>query len=38
MLFLREFFEKIYKIVDKYGIDRDKIILDLGLGFGKNVE
>ena len=32
MLSLREFFEKTYKI------DRDKIILDPGLGFGKNAE
>ena len=38
MLVLREFFEKTSKIADKYGIDRDKIILDPGLGFGKNVE
>ncbi|WP_338941100.1 dihydropteroate synthase [Fusobacterium nucleatum] len=38
MLSLREFFKKTYKIADKYGIDRDKIILDPGLGFGKNVE
>ena len=38
MLSLREFFEKTYKIADKYGIDRDKIILDPGLGFGKNAE
>ena len=38
MLSLREFFEKTYKIADGYGIDRDKIILDPGLGFGKNVE
>ena len=38
MLALRDFFEKTYKIADKYGIDRDKIILDPGLGFGKNVE
>ena len=38
MLSLREFFEKTYKIADKYGIDRDKIILDPGLGFGKNIE
>ena len=38
MLTLREFFEKTYKISDKYGIDRNKIILDPGLGFGKNVE
>ena len=38
MLALREFFEKTFKIADKYGIDRDKIILDPGLGFGKNVE
>ena len=38
MLILREFFEKTFKIADKYGIDRDTIILDPGLGFGKNVE
>ena len=38
MLVLREFFEKTFKIADKYGIDRDKIILDPGLGFGNNVE
>ena len=38
MLALRDFFEKTYKIADKYGIDRDKIILDPGLGFGKNAE
>ena len=38
MLSLREFFEKTYKIANKYGIDRDKIILDPGLGFGKNAE
>ncbi|WP_338976972.1 dihydropteroate synthase [Fusobacterium nucleatum] len=38
MLVLREFFEKTFKIANKYGIDRDKIILDPGLGFGKNVE
>ena len=38
MLVLREFFEKTFKIADKYGIDKDTIILDPGLGFGKNVE
>ena len=38
MLTLREFFEKTYEISDKYEIDRNKIILDPGLGFGKNVE
>lgn len=38
MLALREFFEKTYKIADRYGIDRNKIILDPGLGFGKNAE
>ena len=38
MLVLREFFEKTFEIADKYGINRDKIILDPGLGFGKNVE
>ena len=38
MLVLREFFEKTFKIADKYGIDKDTIILYPGLGFGKNVE
>ena len=38
MLVLREFFEKTFKIADKYGIDKDTIILDPVLGFGKNVE
>lgn len=35
---LKEFFEKTYKIAEKFGINRDKIILDPGLGFGKNAE
>ena len=30
--------KKTYKIADEYGIDRNKIILDPGLGFGKNSE
>lgn len=38
MTVLKEFFEKTYKIAEKFGIDRDKIILDPGLGFGKNAE
>lgn len=35
---LKEFFERTYKIAEKFGIDKDKIILDPGLGFGKNAE
>ncbi|MBQ3438161.1 MAG: dihydropteroate synthase [Fusobacterium sp.] len=35
---LKEFFKKTYKIIDEKNIDRNKIILDPGLGFGKNVE
>ncbi len=38
MLCIREFFEKTFKISDKYNIDRKKIILDPGIGFGKNAE
>lgn len=35
---LKKFFDKTYEIAKKYGIDKEKIILDPGLGFGKNVE
>lgn len=35
---LKEFFKKTYEIAEKFGIDKDKIILDPGLGFGKNAE
>ena len=38
ILTLKEFFEKTYKIAEQYKIERDKIILDPGLGFGKNAE
>lgn len=38
MAVLKEFFEKTYKIAEKFGIDKDKIILDPGLGFGKNAD
>lgn len=38
ILSLKEFFEKTYKIAERYGIDKNKIILDPGLGFGKNAE
>lgn len=35
---LKNFFEKTYEIASKAGIEREMIILDPGLGFGKNVE
>nr|WP_241634485.1 dihydropteroate synthase [Fusobacterium gastrosuis] len=35
---LKKFFDKTYEIAKKYGIEKEKIILDPGLGFGKNVE
>lgn len=38
ILTLKDFFDKTYKIAKKYGIDKNKIILDPGLGFGKNAE
>ncbi|WP_314346861.1 dihydropteroate synthase [Fusobacterium massiliense] len=38
ILSIRDFFEETYKIADKYEVDRNKIILDPGLGFGKNAE
>lgn len=38
ILCLKEFFEKTYEIAKKYGIEKEKIILDPGLGFGKNAE
>lgn len=38
MLTLKKFFDKTYEIANKAGIERDMLILDPGLGFGKNVE
>lgn len=35
---IHKFFDKTYKIAEKYSIEKEKIILDPGLGFGKNVE
>ncbi|MCI7224248.1 MAG: dihydropteroate synthase [Fusobacterium gastrosuis] len=35
---LKKFFDKTYEIAKRYGIEKEKIILDPGLGFGKNVE
>ncbi len=38
ILTLREFFEKTFEIAKKYKIDKNSLIIDPGLGFGKNVE
>lgn len=38
ILSIRDFFDKTYGIAEKYKIDKNKIILDPGLGFGKSVE
>lgn len=38
ILSMRKFFERTYEISDKYGISRDNIILDPGIGFGKGME
>lgn len=40
ILSMRKFFERTYEISDKYGISRDNIILDpgIGIGFGKGIE
>lgn len=38
ILSMRDFFKKTYEIAEKYQIDKNKIILDPGLGFGKNIE
>ena len=40
ILSMRKFFERTYEISDKYGISRDNIILDPGIGivFGKGIE
>lgn len=38
ILSMRKFFERTYEISDRYGISRDNIILDPGIGFGKKME
>ena len=38
MVSMREFFEKTFEIAEKNGISKDKIILDPGIGFGKDIE
>ena len=38
ILSMRKFFEKTYEISDRYGIKRENIILDPGIGFGKDVD
>lgn len=38
ILSMRRFFKKTYEIADRYGILRDNIILDPGIGFGKGME
>lgn len=35
---IRKFLKKTYEIADLYGIDKNKIILDPGIGFGKTME
>jgi dihydropteroate synthase len=37
ILSMRKFFQKTYEIADKYDISREKIILDPGIGFGKDI-
>ena len=37
ILSMRKFFKRTYEIADKYEIDRKKIILDPGIGFGKDI-
>lgn len=38
ILSMRKFFERTYEISDRYGVSRDDIILDPGIGFGKGME
>ena len=38
ILSMRKFFERTYEISDRYGISRDNIILDPGIGYGKGME
>lgn len=35
---MKKFFEKTYKIAESYGISKEKIILDPGIGFGKGID
>lgn len=35
---MRRFFEKTYRIAEKYDIPRENIILDPGIGFGKGID
>ncbi|WP_291258784.1 dihydropteroate synthase [Fusobacterium sp.] len=35
---MKKFFEKTYKIAENYGISKEKIILDPGIGFGKGID
>lgn len=38
MLSIKDFFEKTIKIAEKNNIDKQKLIFDPGIGFGKNME
>lgn len=38
ILSMRKFFEKTYSIAESYEISKDMIILDPGIGFGKDIE
>lgn len=35
---IKKFFGKTFKIAEKYGISKEKIILDPGIGFGKGID
>ena len=38
MVSMREFFEKSFKIAEENGLSKDKIVIDPGIGFGKDME
>ncbi|WP_288304648.1 dihydropteroate synthase [uncultured Fusobacterium sp.] len=38
ILSMKKFFKKTFDIANKYGIDKDTIILDPGIGFGKGID
>ena len=38
MLSMREFFERTFKIAEENNLPKDKIIIDPGIGFGKDME
>lgn len=38
MLSMREFFKKTFEIAERNGLAKDKIIIDPGIGFGKDME